>query len=93
VAAKIWLFEQNRAGVKRALEFAKEVTEEHDKHLHYQETMLANIDEALRISRMYYLSKAQALYDRKLTARSGVPMAMLSGCQKSHAGCLETLSS
>jgi hypothetical protein len=53
-AAKIELYRQNKEGLRKCLVLAQEVTEEEDKHFTFQETILDNIDEVLRISKEYY---------------------------------------
>ncbi len=51
-AAKIEIYKQNKDGAEKCLRLAKEVTENEDRRA-LLETMLANMDEVLRISKLY----------------------------------------
>lgn len=50
-AAKIEIYNQNKDGASNCIAQAEEVSE--SKHHEFQETMLANMDEVLRISKAY----------------------------------------
>jgi len=52
-AAKIEIYKQNKELVEKSLRLAKEVTENEDPRRELLETMLANLDEVLRISKLY----------------------------------------
>jgi len=52
-AAKIEIYKQNRENVEKVIRLAKDVTDDRDPHLEFFDTMLANLDEVLRISREY----------------------------------------
>ncbi|HXQ91375.1 MAG TPA: hypothetical protein VN739_00105 [Nitrososphaerales archaeon] len=57
-AAKIEIYKQNKELVEKSLRLSKEVTENVDPRRELLETMLANIDEVLRISKLYSNSVA-----------------------------------
>ena len=57
-AAKIEIYKQNKELVEKSLRLSKEVTENGDPRRELLETMLANIDEVLRISKLYSNSVA-----------------------------------
>ena len=53
-AAKIEIYNQNRENASTYLTLARNMTNENDPHHEYCETMLSNMDEAMRISKEYY---------------------------------------
>jgi hypothetical protein len=52
-AAKIEIYKQNKASARNCLVRAVEVSEKELTHHEFQETMLADMDEVLRISKAY----------------------------------------
>jgi len=53
VAAKIEIYKQNKDSATNFLVLAEQVSEKELKHFEYQETMLADMDKVLRISKAY----------------------------------------
>jgi hypothetical protein len=53
-AAKIAIYNQNKEAAVKALNLAMEVTDSTTQHWNFQKTILAEIDEFLRIARDYY---------------------------------------
>ncbi len=53
VAAKIEIYKQNKEGAASLLVLAEGVSDKLEKHFEYQETMLADMDKVLRISKEY----------------------------------------
>jgi hypothetical protein len=53
-AAKIELYRQNKEGLEKFLRLANEMSRNGERNKPLIETMLANVDEALRISKEYY---------------------------------------
>ena len=56
-AARIEIFGQHKEGTRNCLELADGVSENTSQHHEFHETMLANMDEVLRISRAFQSSK------------------------------------
>ena len=52
-AAKIAIYNQNKQGVINSIKLARGVTEKSD-HISFQDTILDNVDEVMRIAREYY---------------------------------------
>jgi hypothetical protein len=57
-AIKMEIFKQNKDIVEKIIRLAEQVTNEQDPHRQLLETMLGNLDEVLRISKLYYISVA-----------------------------------
>jgi hypothetical protein len=55
-AAKIEIYKQNKDSARNCLVRAQEVSEKEQSHHEFQETMLADMDEVLRISKTYQSS-------------------------------------
>ena len=55
-AAKIEIYKQNKESARNCLVRAEEVSEKEQAHYEFQETMLADMDEVLRISKTYQSS-------------------------------------
>lgn len=53
-AAKIEMYHQNKAGTIDSLKKANFLAEENEQHKEYHETILSNVDKALRIANEYY---------------------------------------
>ncbi|MGI0090707.1 MAG: hypothetical protein ACREBS_03270 [Nitrososphaerales archaeon] len=53
-AAKIEIYRQNKDSARNCLLLAEEVSEKGQPHYEFQKTMLANMDEVLRISKAYH---------------------------------------
>jgi hypothetical protein len=53
-AAKLYLYKQNKEGLRNCLILAQEITDETDKHFRFQTAIMDNIDEALRVAKTYY---------------------------------------
>ena len=53
-AAKIEIYKQNKDSVRKFLLLAEEVSEKVDPHREFRETLLANIAEVIRISKLYF---------------------------------------
>jgi hypothetical protein len=59
-AAKIELYRGEKESLRKFLILAQEVTSETDKYFKFQQTILDNIDDALRIAKDYYNTVPQA---------------------------------
>ena len=55
-AAKIEIYKQNKESARNCLVRAEEVSEKEQAHYEFQETMLADMDDVLRISKTYQSS-------------------------------------
>jgi len=55
-AAKIEIYKQNKDTAEKSIRLANEVTEPNDPHKASYEAMLGNIDEVLRVSKLYSAS-------------------------------------
>jgi hypothetical protein len=53
IAAKIEIYKQNKESAANFLVLAEGVSDKLEKHFEYQQTMLANMDTVLRISKAY----------------------------------------
>jgi hypothetical protein len=58
-AAKIEMYNRNKEGIEKSLRLAKEMTENGDRYNESLKALLANVDEAMRISELYYASTAR----------------------------------
>jgi hypothetical protein len=55
-AAKIEIYKQNKESAEKCIRLANEVTEDNDPHRIADKTMLGNMEEVLRISKLYSAS-------------------------------------
>jgi hypothetical protein len=53
IAAKVEIYKQNKESAASFLVLAEGVSDKLEKHFQYQETMLADMDKVLRISKAY----------------------------------------